>query len=164
MPDQTPERTKLVLREITAATVRAVVALDVAEEQRGYVASNAVSIAEAYFNPGAWFRAACLGEMPIGFVMLFDPAKVAAEDRREIGLDEIGLWRLMIDRNHQRQGHGKRVLDLVRAHVRALGRSRLVSSYVPGPHGPEAFYLNYGFTRTGGLRNKGREVEISIAS
>jgi diamine N-acetyltransferase len=164
MPDETPGITELALREITAATVRAVVALDVAEEQRGYVASNAVSIAEAYFNPGAWFMAACLAETPVGFVMLFDPAKVGIEDRRGTALDEIGLWRLMIDRNHQRRGHGKQVLDLVRAHARALGRSRLLSSYVPGPHGPEAFYLNYGFTRTGRLRNNDREVEISIAS
>jgi diamine N-acetyltransferase len=163
MPDQTPERTKLVLREITAATVRAVIALDVVEEQRGYVASNAVSIAEAYFNPGAWFMAACLAETPVGSVMLFDPAKVGIEDRRETALDEIGLRRLMIDRNHQRRGHGKQVLDLVRAHARALGRSRLLSSYVPGPHGPEDFYLRYGFAKTGRMRNQGREVEISIA-
>ncbi len=163
MPDQTLERTKLALREITAATVRAVVALDVAEEQRGYVASNAVSIAEAHFNSGAWFSAAYLAETPVGFVMLFDPAKVGIEDRRGIALDDIGLWRLMIDRNHQRRGHGKQVLDLVRAHARALGRSRLVSSYVPGPHGPERFYLKYGFAKTGRMRNADREVEISIA-
>ena len=155
--------TGLTLREITADTVRAVVALDVTEEQRGTVASNAVSIAEAHFNPGAWFRAAYLGVTPIGFVMLFDPSRPAVVDRRGIAPDEIGLWRLMIDRNHQRHGHGRRVLDLVRAYIRDRRQfRRVISSYVPGPDGPEAFYLNYGFTKTGGLRNEGREIEISI--
>ena len=155
--------TDVTLQEITAATVRAIVALDVTEEQRDYVASNAVSIAEAHFNPGAWFRAAFLGETPIGFVMLFDPSGPAVTDRRGIALDEIGLWRLMIDFNHQRQGHGRSVLDLVRSHVRERSQfHRLISSYVPGSHGPETFYLNYGFTRTGRLRNEGREIEIAI--
>src|SRR5260221_13750945 len=124
MPDQTLERTKLALREITAATVRAVVALDVAEEQRGYVASNAVSIAEAHFNPGAWFSAAYLAETPVGFVMLFDPAQVGIEDRRGIALDDIGLWRLMIDRNHQRRAHRPLVPALVAGAGRALRAAR----------------------------------------
>src|SRR6267378_1522458 len=38
------------LREVTASTVRAVTDLRVAREQEGYVASNAVSIAQAYFH------------------------------------------------------------------------------------------------------------------
>lgn len=45
------------LHEITADTVRAVCALEVSPEQRGFVAPNAVSIAEAHFEPRAWFRA-----------------------------------------------------------------------------------------------------------
>ena len=154
--------TDLTLREIAAETVRSILALEVTEEQRGYVASNAVSIAEAYFHPGAWFRAAYLGDTPIGFVMLFDPSQPDVVNRRGIVLGEIGLWRLMIDRNYQRQGHGRSVLDLVRAQIRQRHFQRLVSSYIPGPHGPEMFYLNYGFAKTGLLRNEGREIEISI--
>jgi diamine N-acetyltransferase len=61
------------LREITFDSVRQIMALRVAERQREYVASNAVSIAEGHFNPGAWFRGICVGELPVGFVMLFDP-------------------------------------------------------------------------------------------
>lgn len=45
------------LREITSETVRAVVKLSVAESQKGFVASNAISLAQALFAPEAWYRA-----------------------------------------------------------------------------------------------------------
>ena len=45
------------LREVAAETLRAVCTLDVRPEQRNYVAANALSIAQAYFEPKAWFRA-----------------------------------------------------------------------------------------------------------
>ena len=57
---------EVTLREITAETVRAICNLDVAPEQRGYVAPNAVSIAQAHFQPRAWFRAVYAAETPVG--------------------------------------------------------------------------------------------------
>ena len=156
------EPSTITLQEITAGTVRSVCALDVAVEQRGYVAPNAISLAEANFNPGAWFRAICLNDTPIGFVMLRDPS-IPGAAAKGLAPGEIGLWRLMIDRNHQHRGHGRRALDLVRDLSSHRQFRRLVSSYVPGAHGPEAFYLNYGFTKTGKLRNGGQEVEIALA-
>ena len=44
------------LQEVDASTVRSVTDLRVAPEQESYVASNAVSIAQAYFHRDAWFR------------------------------------------------------------------------------------------------------------
>ena len=109
-------------------------------EQRGFVAPNAVSIAQAYFEPKAWFRAIYAGETPVGFVMLHDDP-----EKRE-----YYLWRFMIDAAHQREGHGWRALDLVVDHVRGRpGARQLVSSYVPGEDGPGDFYLRYGFVETG---------------
>ena len=149
------------LREITFETVRSIVKLDVSANQRAYVASNAVSIAEAHFNPGAWFRGVFVEDAPIGFVMLFDPAIPGSVEREPIARDEVRLWRLMIDHRHQRKGYGKRVLDLVCEHVRLSGKAnRLLSSYIVGPDGPENFYLGYGFQKTGGFRNNGSEIEI----
>lgn len=46
------------LQEITATTVRAVCRLDAGDGGR-QVAPNAVSIAQAYFEPAAWFRDRC---------------------------------------------------------------------------------------------------------
>ena len=48
---------KVTLREITRETVKAVLDLRVAHAKKGFVASNARSIAEAYFLEDAWFRA-----------------------------------------------------------------------------------------------------------
>ena len=45
------------LREITADTVRSVTKLAVREDQMRFVASNAVSLAQALFTPEAWYRA-----------------------------------------------------------------------------------------------------------
>ena len=150
------------LREITFETVRQITALDVTDQQRGYVASNAVSIAEAHFNPGAWFRAVYAADEPVGFVMLLDPDAPGALVRSPISPQSIALWRLMIDHRHQHKGYGRQTLDLIFAHVRVnLRAKRIISSYVPGAHGPEAFYLRYGFHGTGGFRADGCEIEIS---
>lgn len=141
------------LREITSETVRAVCALEVRPEQRGYVADNAVSIAQAYFEPKAWFRAVYADETPVGFVMLF----------QDVGAEEYFLWRFMIAGEHQGRGHGKRALDLVAEHVRGLpGASELLSSYVPGDDGPRDFYLRYGFVETGRVEEGEHVIRLEL--
>jgi diamine N-acetyltransferase len=144
---------EVTLREITAETVRAVCNLDVAPEQRAYVASNAVSIAQAHFEPRAWFRAVYADETPVGFVMLnLDPES-----------EEYFLWRFMIAAAQQGRGYGHRALDLVVEHVRRLpGARRLVSSYVPGEHGPRDFYLRYGFVETGEVEGGEHRIELTL--
>lgn len=128
------------LREVTAETVRAVCALEVAPEQRGFVAPNAISIAQAHFEPKAWFRAVYAGDEPVGFAMLYE----------DVEKEEYFLWRFMIAAEHQGKGYGRRALDLVVAHVRSLpGARELLTSYVPGEAGPRDFYVRYGFVETG---------------
>jgi diamine N-acetyltransferase len=147
-----PGTPNVTLREITAATVRAVCALDVRPEQRGYVAPNAVSIAQAYFEPRAWFRAVYADDTPVGFVMLHDDSEK----------HEYFLWRFMIAADHQGRGYGRAALDLVVEHVRTRpGATELVSSYVPGEHGPRDFYVRYGFLDTGEVEDG--EVVIRLA-
>lgn len=134
------------LREITAETVIAVVRLEVAPEQKRFVAPNAVSLAQALFAPEAWYRAIYLGEQPVGFVMLADDSlrdPVPAQP-------EAGVWRFMVDARFQRRGIGRAALRLVIEHVRRKGLfDRLRISYVPGEGGPEALYLSLGFEPTG---------------
>ena len=54
------------LREVTGETVREICRLEVAPGQDRFVAPNAVSIAEAYFHPTAWFRATTVRRSSIG--------------------------------------------------------------------------------------------------
>jgi diamine N-acetyltransferase len=60
------------LHEITANTVREITNLSVSPEQQRFVASNAVSLAQALFSPDAWYRAIYADDTPAGFVMLYD--------------------------------------------------------------------------------------------
>ena len=137
MSDQPAEVT---LSEITRDTVREIMRLEVAETQKGFVAPNSVSIAQAHFEPKAWFRAVYAGEEPVGFIMVYeDPDK-----------PEYFLWRLMIDHNHQGKGYGRAALEQVIEHIRGLpNATKLITSYVPGEDSPGDFYHLMGFVDTG---------------
>jgi diamine N-acetyltransferase len=146
-----PGGATVTLREITKDTVLAICGLQVAAEQREYVADNAVSIAEAYFEPKAWFRAIYADETPVGFIMLYDDPDTP----------EYYLWRLMIDAGRQHQGLGRRALALLVDYVRARpGARELLVDYHPGPHSPRAFYLKLGFRDTGRVEHG--EVILSL--
>lgn len=134
------------LREITAETVRTITDLAVHPAQRRFVATNAESLAEALFAPEAWYRAIQFGDVPVGFVMLFD----ASLRQPPPPAPEVWVWRFMVDARYQRQGIGRAALHLVIAHVRAKGLfSRLLLSCVPGDGSPERLYRSLGFVPTG---------------
>jgi diamine N-acetyltransferase len=144
---------EVTLREITAETVRAICRLAVRPEQRGYVADNAVSIAQAHFEPKAWFRAVYADDTPVGFVML----------KEDVANEEYFLWRFMIDGDLQGKGYGRRALDLVVERVRGLpGARELVSSFVPGEHGPCNFYIRYGFIETGEVDGGEHVIRLAL--
>lgn len=133
------------LREITADTVRKVLWLSVGPGQERFVAPNAVSLAQALFSPEAWYRAVYRGEELVGFVMVSDEKDKQPPKEKP----EIGLWRLMVDQRYQGQGIGAQIVRLVADHARSRGYDKLFTSYVPGPDGPEKFYLGLGFMPTG---------------
>lgn len=137
------------LREITKETLRDVLTLSVARGQEQYVASNAVSIAQAHFHEDAWFRAIYDGDTPVGFVMLSDIPEKA----------EYFLWRMMIDRKHQRKGYGTRALELLVDHVRTRpNATHLHVSYKTGEGSPEGFYTRFGFIPTGDVDEDGEHL------
>ena len=145
------------LREITSETVRSVTQLSVAESQRGFVAPNALSLAQALFAPEAWYRAIYCGEELVGFVMLEDESLCSPPPPHP----EVGVWRFMIDARFQGRGIGRAALLQVIEHVRRKGLfASLQLSYVPGPGCPEPFYLGFGFRHTG--RMDGNEVVLEL--
>jgi diamine N-acetyltransferase len=142
-PSQVVTRTSTVsLREITSESLRPILRLKVFPEQEKYVASNAVSIAQAYFHrDNAWFRAIYADETPVGFLMLDDRPDEAS----------YFLWRFMIDARYQKFGYGKRALELLINHVRTRPNAKeLGVSCVPeGEGSPCPFYEKMGFVYTG---------------
>ena len=143
------------LREVTAETVRAVCRLSdtLPEAQQKMVAPNAVSIAQAHFNPKAWFRAIYADETLVGFIMLYD----------DPGEHEYFLWRLMIAAPYQGMGFGKRALELLVDYVRTRpGAEALATSYVPVEGGPEGFYRKFGFEPTGDFEDGEMVVKLDL--
>lgn len=136
------------LREITAETVRAICELEPHQAQSGFVAPNAVSIAQAHFNPAAVFRAVYADETPVGCIMW----------RPEDDGVSCFLWRFMIDRRHQGKGYGRDAIALWLKSLPALGYELARLSYVPGDGGPHDFYLAQGFRDTGEIRANGEWV------
>ena len=128
---------------VRAELVREVV---VSDDQLRFVSSVEVSIAEAAEVPEAnpWYRGVYDDGKPVGFVMI-------AWDVPPIdGL--IGpwfLWKLAIDRDHQRKGYGQAVVEAIVEIVRANGGTELLTSYVDEPGGPGPFYARLGFVPAG---------------
>jgi diamine N-acetyltransferase len=144
MPIETPDRT-VSLREITQDSVRQVCKL--VAEPTGFVAPNAVSIAQAYFHPEAWFRAVCADDELVGFVMLED-SSLKAPPPAEL---QVGLWRFMIDVKHKRKGYGRAALRLVikEVQLRHPELKRFATSCVKAPGTPRPFYESLGFVFSG---------------
>ena len=133
--------TVVTLREVTKENLWDFFKLEVAPEQREYVAPNEMSIAQAYFDREiAWFRAIYADETPVGFLMLSDNAK---EQR-------YFIWRLMIDSQYQKLGFAKRALELLFDYVRTRpGAKEIDVSYRPGDGSSQGFYEKLGFAPTG---------------
>lgn len=72
------------------------------------------------------------------------------------------LWRLLIDRMHQRRGIGSRALELVADECRAMGDSTLLVSWVEGKGSPRPFYLAHGFGPTGRLVDGETEARLQL--
>ena len=132
------------LREITNDNLDDILRLKVKPEQEKFVASNAVSIAQAHFEDKAWFRAIYADETPVGFLMLYDDPDT----------NDYFLWRFMIDQRYQGLHFGQQALKQLIDYVRAVpGAQELLVSYVPEEGNPGPFYTNMGFAETGQLQD-----------
>lgn len=74
---------------------------------------------------------------------------------------EVYLWRLIIDRMHQRRRIGSAVMQQLQHLLLAEGQRSMLVSYLQGPGSPERFYAGLGFTPTGVMR--GPEVEARLS-
>ena len=135
----------LEFRVVNEENIDDVVYLKVKEDQEQFVASNLVSLAEAYAYKAAWARAIYFQDKAVGFLMLADPSFTHGDQ----AAPAAELWRFMIDHQFQGKGIGKAALDKVVEHVKARGYNKLYTSYLPGSGSPEPFYKKYGFEPTG---------------
>ncbi|MCL2407254.1 MAG: GNAT family N-acetyltransferase [Defluviitaleaceae bacterium] len=138
--------------------------LRVFPEQENFVASNADSLAEAYVankkfaEEGEGERAvpyAIYKEgVMVGFVMYgyFPPEPEEGDNAYSKDEYTYYVWRLLIDKNHQRKGIGKKVVDIIMDEIKTkpLGEANLCYvSYEPTNVGSKTVFANYGFEEDG---------------
>jgi diamine N-acetyltransferase len=130
------------LRLVTKDNFDDIAELALHAHQEDLLASNLYSIAQASFHPHYHCRAIYDGEVAVGFLMY-----VALVDEQQPG--EYAIYRLMVDRNHQGRGHGRRALELALQEIRNHGDAQKIwICYWPDNPVAKDFYASFGFVET----------------
>jgi diamine N-acetyltransferase len=155
-PRGAPEEVELV--EITADDVARWAALATHYSEQRFVAPMPITFMDALFPElfegvlaVPWMRGVVADGDPVAFVMTSE-----THGHQEGHY----LWRMLVDRTHQRRGIGRRALVLVFDHLRERGVPRLFTSCGQGVGTPQPFYESLGFRPTGRLLDD--EVELVI--
>ncbi len=143
----------LELRNINQRNFYEICQLDVAQNQRNHVDSNAISLAEANFMRFPWFKGVYLNNNPVGFILV----------NADTDSGKFELWRFMLDQSQQSKGYGRKAMELLKsALVDEYRISGLYTSVVSGSGSPLGFYTSCGFIPTGQLVED-REVELYLS-
>lgn len=129
----------IVLIPITVQNWETAASLELEPEQRGFVRSNAWSIAESLYHPELKPFGIYRGGTMVGFLMY----GTAWQD------GSVWLFWLMIDRNYQGQGLGKEALERVIRRMRDEGYTDVNIGWDPENEIAERLYLKAGFESTG---------------
>ena len=145
------------LRSVTDANVDALIKLAVAPEQQGLVAPVATSLAQASVRAPGRPLGIYVGDEPVGLLLLWDARRDPDEP-----LDQLYVWRLLIDAKHQKRGHGARTMRWVIDEARRLGVASVGLSHqmLPGHAGP--FYEKLGFRYTGRVEHDEHMMELPL--
>lgn len=143
-----PKQPVVTLRKLNKENYREILKLKVGQDQTQFVASNAISLAQALFHEEAWFRGIYADDTAVGFVMI----------EMNYTKPEYFLWRFMIDENSQGKGYGYQAMELVIKHVKTLPNAKeFFLSYIPAEGSPQGFYSKLGFVNTGDIE-EGEEI------
>ncbi len=146
------------LEKVNGANVWEILKLSVNDEQKDFVASNEVSIVEAYTAITANGFAFPFGiyddDILVGFVMVGFDTDDYWEDAPAIAKENYNLWRLMIDKKYQHKGYGKKSVELVLDFIRTFpcGKAEYCwLSYEPENTVAKELYLSFGFIENGDM-------------
>ncbi len=139
------------LELVNERTFKRVLNMKLPQEQACFVASNAVSLAQAWlYSEEARPYALCEGDEVVGFMMLdWDEAEKTC-----------GIWRLMIAPEHQKKGYGRQAVEAAVTLAREAGCMELVHlSVEPENTVAKRLYRALGFEETGEI-DAGEEVMV----
>lgn len=130
----------MTLRAVDADNWHDCIKLKVSDEQKDYVAENAVSLAQAAYEKQWYPHAIYADDTLVGFLMF----GTDQETKR------VELCRFMIDQQHQGKGYGKAVLLMLLGLIKIrYGKISFYTSIVPGNEAAKKLYESAGFVMTG---------------
>ena len=148
------------LEKVDYKNVWDVIDLKVFQAQKNFVASNTISLVQAYSVQGSGTRAFPFAvyndKRPVGFLMV-GYNEAAAYDAFDVEPPEVlknnySLWRLMIDKKYQRRGFGKEAVKLALEFIRTwpCGKAEYCAlAYEPGNEVAQKLYHALGFRENG---------------
>ena len=146
----------LKLEKVNGKNVWDILKLRVTKEQENFVASNDISIIEAYNaitgNGYAFPFGIYENDTPIGFLMVGFDTDDYWDDAPPVAKGNYNLWRLMIDEKYQNKGYGKESLRLALEFVKSFpcGKAEYCwLSYEPENIVARQLYRSFGFAETG---------------
>ena len=144
----------IIFREITRENIDEVLALNVDDNQKSYVSTNAESLAQAYvYSDTAYPFAVYDDDIIVGFIMMgYYEAK-----------EYYTLWKLMIDKRYQNRGYGKEALKLgIRFLRERFEVSEIYTGVVPENITAKNLYKSVGFKETGLIELGMEEMRLVI--
>lgn len=133
------------LSPVNEQNFRSVVGLQLSAEQTHFVASNMMSLAQAWLYYGEARPYAVLNDdTVVGFLMLdWDEAERT-----------VGIWRFMIGAEYQKKGYGRAALEAAIAMIRAEDKFDLIHlDYVADNTVARALYYSLGFRENGDVED-----------
>ena len=144
------------LERITHENLDDILALDVNEHQKDFVADNARSIIEAYIavshGGNAFAFGVFDGDTAVGFVMIGYGTDDEWTAPPQIAKNSYNIWRLMTDKHYQGRGLGKGALKLALDFIKTFPCGKAEQcwvSYKPDNTAAKELYRSFGFTQTG---------------
>ena len=145
------------LRPVTLQDVAPLHKVIVRDDQDGFVAPNAITIAQARFETGAYDFCIWDGEQRVGILALIDMSE--HDDVTEIDdPNAVYVWRLLIGKDAQGAGHGTAAMRFAEDWGRARGRSVVQVQAVQENKAAIGFYQSLGYALTG--READGEVQL----
>ena len=141
------------LQPVTKENLDEVLCLRINEDQAGFVSTTAESLAQAYVYRETAFPFAVYSDQEVvGFIMMgFYEAK-----------NYYTLWKLLIDRDHQHKGCGRKALELGIAFLKDCFDVReIYTGVIPGNDAAKKLYESMGFRETGLFENGMLEMRLS---
>ena len=144
------------LKKVDGNNIWDILKLRVNDSQKEFVASNDVSIIEAYiadkYNGVAYPFGIYDDDLLVGFLMIGFDKDDYWTDAPSIAMGNYNLWRLMIDQKYQNKGYGKKSIEKAIEFVKSFPAGAAEYcwlSYEPENEVAANLYKSFGFIETG---------------